>query len=147
VGSLSLPASGVIYIDTAPIIYSVEKHPDYAPSLRPLWAASKSGEIQVITSELALLETLVGPLKHGDSELAEVYSELLTATEMRLLPITLEVLTDAARLRADTNMKTPDAIHAATALAAGCDLFITNDGGFRRVASLPVVIISEVVRA
>jgi len=147
VGSLSLPASGVIYIDTAPIIYSVEKHPDYAPSLRPVWAASKSGAIQVITSELALLETLVGPLKHGDSELADVYSELLTATEMRLLPITLEVLRDAARLRADTNMKTPDAIHAATALAAGCDLFVTNDGGFRRVASLPVVIISEVVRA
>ena len=146
-GSLSLPASGVIYIDTAPIIYSVEKHPDYAPSLRPVWAASKSGAIQVITSELALLETLVGPLKHGDSELADVYSELLTATEMRLLPITVEVLRDAARLRADTNMKTPDAIHAATALAARCDLFVTNDGGFRRVASLPVVIISEVVRA
>jgi len=133
VGSLSLPASGGIYIDNAPILYSVEKHPDYAPSLRPVWAASKSGAIQVITSELALLETLVGPLKHGDSELADVYSELLTATEMRLLPITLEVL--------------PDAIHAATALAAGCDLFVTNDGGFRRVASLPVVIISEVVRA
>ncbi|PYT09743.1 MAG: hypothetical protein DMF60_01915 [Acidobacteria bacterium] len=89
-GSLSLPASGVIYIDTAPIIYSVEKHPDYAPSLRPVWAASKSGAIQVITSELALLETLVGPLKHGDSELADVYSELLTATEMRLLKTSAE---------------------------------------------------------
>ena len=101
-GSLSLPASGVVYIDTAPLIYSVEKHPEYEASLRPLWAASKAAEIQVITSELALLETLVGPLKHGDSVLADVYSELLTATEMRLLPITLDVLRDAARLRADT---------------------------------------------
>ncbi|HXU09766.1 MAG TPA: PIN domain-containing protein [Blastocatellia bacterium] len=146
-GALSLPASGVVYIDTARLIYSVEKHPEYEASLRPLWAASKSAEIQVITSELALLETLVGPLKHGDAVLADVYSELLTATEMRLLPITLDVLRDAARLRADTNMKTPDAIHAATALAAGCDLFVTNDGGFRRVAALPVVIISEVAQA
>jgi len=147
VGSLSLPASSVVYIDTAPLIYSVEKHPEYESSLRPLWAASKSGEIQVITSELALLETLVGPLKHGDSALANVYTELLTATEMRLLPITLGVLRDAARLRADTNMKTPDAIHAATALVAGRDFFVTNDGGFRRVASLSVVILSEVARA
>lgn len=146
-GSLTLPASGVVYIDTAPLIYSVEKHSEYESSLRPLWVASKSGAIQVITSELALLETLVGPLKQGDSVLVDVYTELLTGTEMRLLPITLDVLKDAARLRADTNMKTPDAIHAATALAAGCDLFVTNDGGFRRVASLPVVIISEVARA
>lgn len=106
-GSLSLPASGVVYIDTAPLIYSVEKHPEYESTLRPLWAASKSGEIQVLTSELALLETLVGPLKQGDSVLADVYTELLTATEMRLLPITLDVLRDAARLRADTNIKPP----------------------------------------
>jgi predicted nucleic acid-binding protein len=56
VGSLSLPASGVVYIDTAPLIYSVEKHPEYESSLRSLWVSSKSGEIQVITSELALVE-------------------------------------------------------------------------------------------
>lgn len=91
-GSLTLSASSVVYIDTAPLIYSVEKYPEYESSLRPLWASSKSGEIQVITSELTLVETLVGPLKHGDSKLAEVYTELLTATEMRLLPVTLDVL-------------------------------------------------------
>ena len=113
-GSLSLPASGVVYVDTGPVIYSVENHPEFASSLRPLWAASKSGEIEVIISELALLETLVGPLKHRDSKLADVYTELLTATEIRLLPITQDVLRDAARLRANTNLKTPDAIHAAS---------------------------------
>jgi len=36
-GSLSLPASGTIYVDTAPIIYSVERHPDYEFLLLPLW--------------------------------------------------------------------------------------------------------------
>jgi len=93
------------------------------------------------------LKTLVGPLKEGDSALADVYTQLLMATEIRLLPITLDVLRDAARLRADTSLKTPDAIHAATALAAGSDLFVTNDVGFRRVASLQVVIISEVAQS
>lgn len=104
-GSLILPTSGLVYIDTSPLIYSVEKHPEYASCLRPLWTASKSGDIQVVTSELSLLETLVGPLKHGDSALADIYTEMLTATEMRVLPITLDVLRDAARLRADTNIK------------------------------------------
>ena len=27
-GSLSLPDSGIIYVDTAPIIYTVERHAD-----------------------------------------------------------------------------------------------------------------------
>jgi len=31
----------VVYIDTAPLVYSVEKHSEYESSLRPLWAASK----------------------------------------------------------------------------------------------------------
>ena len=68
-GSLSLPPSGIVYVDTAPVIYSVEKHADYWELLRPLWEASKTGRIEVVSSELTLLETLVGPLKQGDSEL------------------------------------------------------------------------------
>ena len=39
-GSLSLPTSGTIYVDTAPIIYTVERHPDYESMLLPLWAAA-----------------------------------------------------------------------------------------------------------
>jgi predicted nucleic acid-binding protein len=41
-------------------------------------------------------------------------------------------------------LKTPDAIHAATALACGSAMFVTNDGGFRKVPQLPVVVLSEV---
>jgi predicted nucleic acid-binding protein len=144
VGSLTLPASGVVYVDTSAIIYSVERHADYWLLLLPLWAASKSGQIQVISSELSLLETLVGPLKHRDAVLAAVYEQLLTSTEVRLLPISATILKAAARLRAETNLKTPDAIHAATALEARVAQFITNDESFRRVSLLPVVILKEV---
>jgi predicted nucleic acid-binding protein len=45
---------------------------------------------------------------------------------MRLLPITRPILLEAARLRAATKLKTPDAIHAATAMDAGCALFVTT---------------------
>ena len=41
-GALSLPASGLVYLDTNPIIYSVEKHPVYWPLLQPLWQAAKA---------------------------------------------------------------------------------------------------------
>lgn len=146
-GALNLPPSGMVYLDTPSVIYSVEKHTDYWPLLRPLWAASRTGQIEIVGSELLMLETLVGPLKHKDAELVSAYEQLFTSTEMRLLPITMDILKGAARLRAETKLKTPDAIHVATALAAGCAQFITNDADLKRVSQLPVVILKEVAAA
>jgi hypothetical protein len=34
-GSLTLPSSGPVYADAQIFIYSVERHPAYAPVLRP----------------------------------------------------------------------------------------------------------------
>lgn len=126
-GSLNLPPSGVVYLDTAPVIYSIEKHTDYSELLDPLWAASESGQVQIVSSELILLETLIGAIKRNDQQLIADYDRVLTASEMNLIPISVALLRDAARLRATINLKTPDAIHAATALDSGCVQLITND--------------------
>ena len=64
---------------------------------------------------------------------------------MRLLPITQSILRKAARLRATNKLKAPDALHAATALDAACVLFVTNDAGFRGVASLRLVILDDLL--
>lgn len=65
-----------------------------------------------------------------------------------LAPITAAVLREAARLRAAIPaLRTPDALHAATALLEGCTLFLTNDKGFRRVPRLPVVLLDDVLAA
>ena len=140
-----MPASGVVYVDTAPIIYAVERHADFGPPLAPLWAALDARSIVVVTSELTLLETLVKPLRDGNQALADDYEKLLTATNITALPVTGQVLRDAARIRAATGLRTPDAIHAATALAARCVQFITNDAEYCKVASLPVVVLKEVI--
>ena len=58
----------------------------------------------------------------------------------------LIVFKDAARLRAETGLKTPDALHAATALRAGCALFITNDADFRRVPGLPIIVLDDLLK-
>jgi predicted nucleic acid-binding protein len=50
-------------------------------------------------------------------------------------------------VRATTRLKTPDAIHAATALREGCTLFLTNDAQFRTIANLPVTVLQEVLTA
>jgi len=78
VGAINLPQASVVCLDTAPIIYSVEKHADYWALMQPVWATSQAGQISVIVSELALLETLVAPLKQTDALLITAYERLLT---------------------------------------------------------------------
>jgi predicted nucleic acid-binding protein len=140
-----VPSAGLVYLDTNPVIYSVEKHPVYWPLLQPLWQAAKAKSIEIISSDLTLMETLVGPLKVGDAALVNAYEQLFLQAQTRLLPITQTILRAAAQLRATTKLKTPDALHAATALGAGCALFVTNDSGFRGVASLPLVFLSDLL--
>lgn len=80
-GALILPPAGVVYVDTAPVIYSIEQHPEYFALLDPLWAASESGHIQVVSSKLILLETLAGALKRNDPQLLADYERVLTKGE------------------------------------------------------------------
>jgi predicted nucleic acid-binding protein len=143
-GSLNLPSSGVVYVDTSPIIYGIEKHPRFFPAWEPLWDAVEFGNIQLVTSHLTILESLVVPLKQKNSVMVALFKQTLMASELQLLPITIEIVEAAADLRADFNLKTPDAIHAATALKAGASLFITNDGAFRRVTGLSVTVLHEI---
>jgi predicted nucleic acid-binding protein len=144
-GALTLPTAGLVYIDAMILIYTVERYPAYWPLLEPLWQAAQAGKIEIVSSELTLLETLVGPLKSGNTTLEQAFENALLGTEMRLLPITQAILREAARLRATTRLKTPDALHAATARQAGCVLFVTNDAAFRGLGGLPVVILDDLL--
>ena len=142
-GSLTLPVSGPVYVDTMAVIYTVERYPDYWRLLEPLWLAVQAGAIEVVSSELTLMEVLVKPLKTCNATLVTAFEQSLLGTDMRLLPITQSILRNAAQLRATTKLRTPDAIHAATAMQTGCALFVTNDVGFRSIAGLPVVVLDD----
>ena len=144
-GQLTFPPSSKVYLDTAPIIYSVEKHADYWQILISLWQSLKFGEIKVVTSELTLLETLVQPIRQNNQNLVSAYESLLTKTEIELYPVTLDILRESANLRAAENLKTPDAIHAATAAATNCQYLLTNDAAFKRVQNLNIVILSDLL--
>lgn len=146
-GQLALPTSGLVYLDASPIIYSVEKISPYQEIMHPLWAAAQSGSFGLLGSELLLLEILVKPLQNQDRILEATFRQLLTASrELQLVPITASVLERATQLRATVGVKTPDAIHAATALIYGCTLFVTNDPGFRRIAGLKIAVLQDLIK-
>lgn len=144
-GQLNFSPSSQIYLDTVTIIYSIERFPEYVALLDPMWQQLQVGSLQIITSEITLLETLVMPIRQSNTDLIMRYERLLTASEVSLIPIDQTILKSAANLRATTNLKTPDAIHAATALNMGCSLFLTNDSGFRAIPGLSVVVLKDVL--
>lgn len=144
-GSLIVPSTGLVYLDANAVIYSVEKHPVYWPLLQPLWLAAKGKIIEIVSSDLTLMESLIAPLKSGDATLANTYEQLFQQAQTRLLPITQAILREAAQLRATTKLKTPDALHLATAQQVGCVLFVTNDTGFRGLARLTLVILDDLL--
>ena len=147
-GRLTLPASGLVYADANVALYTINRHPVYAPLCDPLWQAAQKGIVSAVSSELTLMETLVGPLRHGDTMKAALTESLWTRGGTSLLPITQDILREAAQLRAAIPaLKTPDAIHAATALLNGCVLFVSKDMGFRRVPGLPLVLLDDVLAA
>ena len=57
-----------------------------------------------------------------------------TFDALPLVPLDPPVFRRAARLRASHGLKTPDALHLATALEGGCEALWTNDDHLHRAA-------------
>ena len=144
-GPLALPLAGLIYLDASCLIYSVERVEPYRTLLEPMWQQAQDGNLTIVSSPVLVVEALVKPLQVGNVEIEIQYRELFASNAVRLLEASYEVFEDAARLRAETGLKIPDALHAATALRADCALFITNDTDFRRVRGLPIVVLDDLL--
>lgn len=124
-----------VYLDTNLFIYALEGFPEFADTIRELFAAIENGALSAITSELTLAETLVKPFMDNDSQRQQAYLDAIqTSDVLTVLPVSREILIEAARLRSSSSLRLPDAIHLATALSAGCTSFLTND---RKIAALP----------
>ena len=124
----------------------VERIEPYRTLLEPMWEQVQDGNLAVVSSPILVIEALVKPLRDGNTEIELQYRELFASNALRLLDASYQVFEEAARLRAETGLKTPDALHAATALRSRCALFITNDTDFRRVRGLPIVVLDDLLR-
>lgn len=116
------------YLDANFFIYVLEESEPWAEAARRILMALDRGECEAVTSEVSLAECLVKPLALGHTDIAEAYLEFLRGHPfLVVVPISREILIEAARLRALSRIKLPDAIHGATALQGGCASFLTND--------------------
>lgn len=121
---------GLIYVDTCLVIYAFEDHPRFGDRVRALFEGAAAGALAV--SPLVKLECLVGPLRDGNLVLHRHYEQGLEQFESLLMPE--QVFLQAAVLRAHFGLKTPDALHLATAQHHACDALWTNDDRLAQAA-------------
>jgi len=133
-----------VFLDTAPVIYFVEKNPDFAEKIQPLFSKLDEGTLTAVVSPITLAECLVLPYKIPNPDIAQIFSDLLVNSESVLFFPIDEVTADkAAELRARYNITLTDAFQLAIAIQAECDAFLTNDIDLKRVTEIPIIVISE----
>ena len=107
-----------IYIDTAPLIYLVERNPHYiARMLGIVDFIESASRLLGFTSVVTLTEILVQPLRLGNTDRAQQYYDIIVGRyDFTLVSFTSEIAISAAAIRARYGLRTPDAMHAATAV-------------------------------
>ena len=133
-----------VFLDTAPVIYYVEKNPKYFDVVNRIFEGIDAGEWEAITTPVTLAESLVVPCRQGQTKLQKDFSDLIArGANTTCLSIDAFIGREAAKLRAKYNLTLTDAIQAAAALQGGCDAFLTNDRDLRKVGELVVLVLDD----
>jgi predicted nucleic acid-binding protein len=136
-----------LYLDSNIFIYAFESragrlHEAASRILRRIF----DGQSRGCTSLITRAETLVRPLRLGQTTLADRYRTLFSDNRLLMLQTLKAPHMDlAAELRANyAALKLPDALHIATAIHADCSAFVTGDRRLAVVsARIPIITLNQ----
>lgn len=118
-----------LYLDANIFIYALEGEPTIFDPLRELFSLLKEKKGRAVTSELTLAEVLP---KASDIDRRSYLNLILWSGIFDLHPVSRDVLIETADYRKAAGMpKLPDAIHAVTAIRAGCRTVLSRDHRLR----------------
>jgi predicted nucleic acid-binding protein len=131
----------LIYADTNVVIRLLEGDAaTRAPLEARLLPLRGTGRF-LLTSRLTRLECRVKPLRVGDTALLALYDAFFVSAEVEMLELSAPVIEKATDLRAALNVKTPDALHLASAIVAGATAFLTGDRSLTRCTEIVVEVL------
>ncbi|MGI9036289.1 MAG: type II toxin-antitoxin system VapC family toxin [Pyrinomonadaceae bacterium] len=134
----------LIAFDTAPIIYFVEANPNYDALVTAIFQKVEDEKIIGITSVISLCEVLVHPIRNQNFTLKQRYFDILqNSPNFVTKSINSSIAGRAAELRSKYNLRTPDALQIATALENGCDSFLCNDNGLKRISEIQILVLDN----
>lgn len=132
----------VVGLDSNLPIYLFDGVGPLADAAQAVVDGIERGEATGVLATVGLTEILTRPAALGDAALFERYAQALTSIpNLRILPLRQEIAIDAAWGRSG-GRDLGDAVHVATARAAGATAFITNDTRIRGRAGLEIVLLS-----
>jgi predicted nucleic acid-binding protein len=110
----------------------------------------RSGRNPAVVSMVSVMETLIRPLRRLPAAHATVLAFYRDVPNLAAAPVDLDVAAEAANLRVAFGLAPPDALVAATGLAAGVAYLVTNDRAWAaRLAPLreraAVLVLGDVV--
>ena len=135
-----------IALDTSVFIYELEANARYLPLTDLIFSWLEGPDSKAVTSTITMTELLVQPYRDSDEQrVDEFYSLLTTYPNLSWIAPNLEIADVAARLRALHLLRTPDALHAATAEHSGATGLITNDAAFERVKTFETLVLDRLL--
>ncbi|MHC5612981.1 MAG: type II toxin-antitoxin system VapC family toxin [Nostoc sp.] len=133
-----------MFLDTAPVIYFVERNPQFVDLVDPIFDRLEA-DITAVASAITLSECLVGAIRLGLVDLEQAFVDVLQQDEVVFVEINANIAREAARIRVRYNLQLPDALQVAAAIIAGCEIFLTNDTALKRVIELRILVVSELL--
>ena len=139
-----LESSTTVFLDTAPLIYYVEKNPTYFSLTKDFFEYVDQGRLTVITSPITLSESLIFPIKQNQKQFVQTFSDLIVrGNHTTFVNLNEWVGIRAAELRVLYNLSLTDALQIAAALSANCDAFLTNDLQLKRVSEIKILVLQD----
>ena len=133
-----------IFVDTAPFIYLLENHPEFAQKVKRIIASAIANGDSLLTSVITYMEFGVKPEQENRQELIQKFDELLDRLSIDILVVDKEAGRRAYQLRAKYKfLKGMDALQVALSLKENCSLFLTNDKNLKKIAEIDVRTIDD----
>ena len=140
----ALEGNSRIAFDTNALIYFLEDFHPYGERVAQALRMLSDGAAVGFASTVVEMEMLVGPLRQRDRRLLMNVRKFFDfQPNLHLTPLNSAIARAAAAVRAETGMKAPDAIIAATAAANRCDVIIGNDRAFANRSAVPYLVLDD----